>query len=269
MLNKLAKLYFIKIINIPNPNLIFITALFINIFNNFKAKNMPVERLTLKDEHELERLVLDEINTFEKKLTPLLKEVTINEKTKLDILCHDDNGRLVVLKLSLNENNNMIFEGLRSLDYVNKFKTMLNMTYAKAKLDITEKPKLILVAPSYSEDMLNLVKHITGFQIDLYCWEYLKLGDQKGLRLQPVYVPHAPPEPHEEPKPPRPPKTEEKKTHKKEEPEPQPKEEAEPPKKVITPPPPPPPTPKPPETPKKEEPLPKKEEAKKKSFFSI
>jgi len=50
---------------------------------------MPIERLTLKDEQELERLVMDEINTFEKKLTPLLKEVPINEKTKLDILCHD------------------------------------------------------------------------------------------------------------------------------------------------------------------------------------
>jgi hypothetical protein len=235
-----------------------------------EEQNMPIERLSLKDEHELERLVLEEINTFEKKLTPLLKEVTINEKTKLDILCHDDDGRLIVLKLSLNENNNMLFEGIRSLDYVNKFKTMLNMTYAKAKLDITEKPKLILVAPSYTEDMLNLVKHITGFQIDLYCWEYLKLGDQKGLRLQPIYTSHMPPPTHEEPKPPKTPKTEEKKPHKKEEPEPPPpprlKEETEPTKKLT-----PPPPPSPPEPTKKEEhpPPPKKEEQKKKSFFSI
>jgi len=163
----------------------------------------------------------------------------------------------------------MLFEGLRSLDYVYKFKTMLNMTYGKTKINITEKPKLILVAPSFTEDMLNLVKHITGFQIDLYCWEYLKLGDQKGLRLQPLFSPHPEPKTHEEPKPKPPPKIEEKKPHKKEEieppkkePEPHPKEEPlEPPKKVALPPP-----------PKKEEPLPpaKKEESpKKKSFFSI
>jgi hypothetical protein len=40
-----------------------------------------------------------------------------------------------------------------------------------------------------------------GIHVDLYEWEYLKLGDHKGLRLQPIFAwnpPEKPTEPHEE-----------------------------------------------------------------------
>jgi hypothetical protein len=36
--------------------------------------------------------------------------------------------------------------------------------------------------------LARAVESMKGMRIDLYEWEYLKLGDHKGLRLQPIFT---------------------------------------------------------------------------------
>lgn len=149
---------------------------------------MSIERIRVENEQELEQMITKEISQIEKELTIICNHVPINDKTTLDILCHDVNGQLVVLQLNVSEDDTMLIQGLQSLDYLDKFKSFLKATYNKHKIDDKEKPRLILIAPSFSDALRHAVESMKGMHIDLYEWEYLKLGDHKGLRLQPIFA---------------------------------------------------------------------------------
>ncbi len=149
---------------------------------------MSVEKISVGSRQQLEQLVIDEINQVGKGLTVICNDVPVNDKTALDVLCHDSNRQLVILQLSVNEDDAILLNGLQSLDYVDKFKAFLKATYNKHKIDDKEKPRLILIAPSFSDALLRAVESMKGMRIDLYEWEYLKLGEDKGLRLQPIFT---------------------------------------------------------------------------------
>jgi len=194
-------------------------------------------------------MITREISQLERDLTIICSHVPINDKAILDVLCHDNNGQLVILQLNVNEDDIMLLHGIQSLDYVDKFKSFLKATYNKNKIDDNQKPRLILIAPSFSDALRRAVEGMKGIRVDLYEWEYLKLGDHKGLRLQPIFAW----KPEEKPK-------EERSTEKKHEPKPAKKKEPLP---EPTPAPekkeeakPEPPKPKPPEPPKTEFKLP-------------
>ena len=148
---------------------------------------MSIEKLKLESNQELQQMITDDVNKVEKDLTLICNNVPINDRTTLDVLCHDGNGQLVIVQLSINEDDLMLLQGIQSLDYVNKFKSFLKATYNKHKIDEKETPRLILIAPTFSEALRLAVESIKGIRIDLYEWEYLKLGDHKGLRLQPIF----------------------------------------------------------------------------------
>lgn len=185
---------------------------------------MSIEKISVESKQELEQMITKEMNQIEKGLTVVCSHVQVNSKTELDILCHDDNGQLVIVQLNANEDDNILLQGIQSLDYVNKFKSFLKATYNKHRINDKENPRLILIAPNFSETLHHAVEHMQGIRIDLYEWEYLKLGDHKGLRLQPIFTWKPTEKPKEEKKETKPEKKKEKAPEKKEEPEP-PKEE--------------------------------------------
>jgi len=133
-------------------------------------------------------MITNEMNQIEKDLTVICSNVPINEKATIDILCHDGNGQLVILQLSVNEDDIMLLHGIQSMDYIDKFKSFLKATYNKHKIDDKERPRLILIAPSFSDAVRRAVESMKEMRIDLYEWEYLKLGDHKGLRLHPNFT---------------------------------------------------------------------------------
>jgi len=133
-------------------------------------------------------MVTNELNQIEKDLTVICSNVPIKEKATLDILCHDESGQLVILQLDVKEDDIMLLHGIQSIDYVDKFKSFLKATYNKHKIDDKEMPRLILIAPSFSDALRRAVEGMKGIRIDLYEWEYLKLGDHKGLHLQPIFT---------------------------------------------------------------------------------
>ncbi|MEM2105231.1 MAG: hypothetical protein QXV21_02015 [Candidatus Bathyarchaeia archaeon] len=149
---------------------------------------MSIEKLKVESHHELEQLITNEINKVEKNLTVICSNIPINDKATLDILCHDDNGQLVIVQISVEEDDTMFLHGIQSIDYVDKFKSFLKATYNKHKIDDKAKPRLILIAPHFSDALRLAVEGMKGIRVDLYEWEYLKLGDHKGLHLQPIFT---------------------------------------------------------------------------------
>lgn len=153
---------------------------------------MSIEKISVESKQELKQMITKQIDKIEEGLTAVCSDVPINDKTTVDMLCHDSDGRLVILQMNVKEDDNMLLQGIQSLDYVDKFKSFLKATYNKHKIDDKEKPRLILIAPSFSETVRHTVEHMQGIHVDLYGWEYLRLGDHKGFRLQPIFVWKAP-----------------------------------------------------------------------------
>jgi hypothetical protein len=214
---------------------------------------VSIGKINVESKQELEQMITNEIDRIEKGLTVVCSHVPINDNTTLDILCHDNDGQLVILQLNVNEDDNMLLRGIQSLDYVDKLKSFLKATYNKYKINEKKKPRLILVAPSFSEALCHAVEYMQGVHIDLYGWEYLKPPPWK-----PIFAwKKKEEEPTEKKREPKPAKNKEKAPEKKEEPKPEPPKE-EFPKFPL-------PTEKPEE--EKEEPKPerKKEPPKKKS----
>ncbi|HVP93204.1 MAG TPA: hypothetical protein VMS94_05635, partial [Acidobacteriota bacterium] len=141
---------------------------------------MSIEKISVESREELEQMITNEMNQIEKDLTVICSNVPINEKATIDILCHDGNGQLVILQLSVSEDDIMLLHGIQSMDYIDKFKSFLKATYNKHKIDDKERPRLILIAPSFSDAVRRAVESMKEMRIDLYEWEYLKLGDHKG-----------------------------------------------------------------------------------------
>jgi len=147
---------------------------------------MSIEEIRVKNELELGEMVAKETENIEEGLTTIANQIPISADAKLDLLCHDENGQLVVFKLSTSENDTLLFEGLRDLNQLDAVKHMLKFHYKNFKISGTEPPRLVLLAPSFSKNLLTIVNHISGIRIDLYEWEYLKFGDNKGLRIRPI-----------------------------------------------------------------------------------
>jgi hypothetical protein len=173
----------------PDSNSEFITYLSSHLHLSFKKVNdVSIEKLKVESHQELEQMIPNELGQIDKGLTVICTNVPINEKTTLDILCYDSEGQLVIVQLSINEDDFMLLSGLQSLDYVDKFKSFLQATYNKHAIDANARPRLILIAPRFSDALLRAVDSMRGLSIDLYEWEYLKLGDNKGFRLQPAFT---------------------------------------------------------------------------------
>jgi len=147
---------------------------------------MSIESISVKSAKELEQILVNDISAVERGLTVIGSQIPINPTTKLDILCHDEDGTLVIFQLSTEEDDKMIFEGLQAISQVDMLKHMMKFYYNNFKINDAETPRLVLLAPSFSKNLLTITSHLAGLRIDLYEWEYLRFGDQKGLRIQPI-----------------------------------------------------------------------------------
>jgi len=114
-----------------------------------------------------------------------------------------------VLKLSTQEDDTMFFESLKILSYVNSVKPMLKFSYKSFRISETETPRLILLALSFSAQLVDVVAQMQGFHMDLYTWEYFQFDDKKALHLEPAWIHEKTKSKSKRPKPqsPKPPRT--------------------------------------------------------------
>ena len=151
---------------------------------------LSVEEVTVKNKDSLEKIVVEELWKIEGGLTIIGCEVPAENKV-VDILCHDHNGQLVLLMLNMNEDDAILFDGLQTLNEVNRVRQMLRYFNKDQKINDKEPARLILVAPSFSTNMLTIATGISNVRISLYEWEYLQFGENKALRITPISLSEA------------------------------------------------------------------------------
>lgn len=142
-----------------------------------------VEEVSVKNKDMLEKIVTEEISKIESGLTVIGCEVPADDNKVVDILCRDYNGQLVVLMVSITEDDSVLFEGLQILNEVNRVRHMLKYFNKDHKINDKEAARLILLAPSFSNNLLTIASDISNVRTSLYKWEYLQFGESRALRV--------------------------------------------------------------------------------------
>jgi len=113
-------------------------------------------------ETELENLLVKFPDSIEEQLTILGRQIK-TDSGWLDILATDIDGALVVIEVKATTDDGQLDQGLRYYDWVRANIPLISHSYSVEKgikIDITQEPWLILIAPSFSKNMLRIVKYV-------------------------------------------------------------------------------------------------------------
>ena len=149
---------------------------------------MRFEKIPLENERELESLITRNLDVIEEGLTLISHQVRTGAGI-IDILCSDADSRLTVIELKAKESDRLLLQALTYHDWVNENALAIKEMFSKARdVDAHKSPRLILVAPRFSEDLTKAVKYFEP-QIDLVEWEYLKTpSGEKGLYCRTIEI---------------------------------------------------------------------------------
>lgn len=142
-----------------------------------------------KNESEIEHIVMNHPDQIEDDLTYLDHQVAVGTGF-MDILCVDDRGVPVVIELKIGEDKGILMQALRYYDSVYRDRDRLARQFSqKAKIDVVEDPRIILVAPRISEEVVKVARYVKP-EIKLLEYAYLratKSGD-KGLHVKEIQI---------------------------------------------------------------------------------
>jgi hypothetical protein len=151
----------------------------------------PVFRPVEVDERELEFELRKEPEIIEGGMSPLDHQVPTG-RGFIDMLCVDKSGAFTVIELKVSEDDSMLLQALDYLDWVNEQIDRLAERYkeneAGGRIDIGKEPRIVLVAPRFSERLRKGVKYVTS-PLDLLEYEFLKTSSgESGIHLRPVRI---------------------------------------------------------------------------------
>lgn len=93
----------------------------------------------------------------------------------LDILGVDAAGVITIVELKVDEDDEQIIQGLRYYDYISNNTAAMVRHFSNDKLTITDQdPRLILIAPSFSQTLRRICKYIDA-ELDLKEYRAYKL----------------------------------------------------------------------------------------------
>lgn len=140
---------------------------------------MPVfKKYEPSSEKELHGIIGRELDSLEEGLELLKYEMSIGKGIP-DFLCKDSGGRIVIIEVKLNEDENILFQALRYYADVNMNRYVLAEMFSKRGIDPKVDPRIILVAKHFSDD-IRLLATLLVPEVELY--EYSTLTDTTGAK---------------------------------------------------------------------------------------
>jgi hypothetical protein len=99
---------------------------------------------------------------------------------RLDVLLVDSGKSLVVAELKVSEDDAMLLQALDYYDYVSTQVESFGRLYKKHAIDPTQQVRLFLIAPSFSQTLVNRCKWL-DLPISLFTFNCLKVEGQADL----------------------------------------------------------------------------------------
>jgi len=120
---------------------------------------MPkVRKLELKERDQLEPIIVGDPESIEEGLKVLAHQFP-TDSGPLDILAVDSDGVAVVIELKDEIDDSQLDQGLRYYDWVRS--NLAALSKAFSPIDSREEPRLILIAPGFSEDLKRISRYTT------------------------------------------------------------------------------------------------------------
>jgi hypothetical protein len=159
------------------------------------------KKIDIEKEHELEQLIIKNPDEVEEGLIFLTHQQQVSGGF-IDVLCVDKDGIFVIIELKISDDDGIILQGLHYYDYVMLNKAAIaNQFSSKAKFNLDEEPRIILIAPYFSERVKKASKYVTP-QLRLMEFVHLKTSKgEKGLFFKELKIDteeeYSPPKPIE------------------------------------------------------------------------
>ncbi len=99
------------------------------------------------------------------------------DRGPFDVLFVDSGKALVVAELKVVEDDGMLAQGLDYYDYISRNVEGYARAYKNKRIDPTQKPRLFLIAPSFSSLLLNRCKWI-DIPVSLFTYQCIEFDDK-------------------------------------------------------------------------------------------
>jgi Holliday junction resolvase-like predicted endonuclease len=140
---------------------------------------IKVKAISVREKEELEPLLIANPEIIEEGLK-IIAHQHPTDSGPLDILSADSDGTLVVIELKNEAADGHLDQGLRYYDWCRQNISWIANAYkAKTKINPDATPRLMLVAPSFTETVKRIAKYIDA-ELDLI--EYHAFQNEKGER---------------------------------------------------------------------------------------
>src|SRR3989304_7409865 len=143
-----------------------------------KLRGVPIEDLSI-----LHDLVLKQSEAMVGHVRML--ETGINTGSGPVTLALDREGRLVVLVMSLIQEESLLSRLVRVYGWVLQNLSLLTRFYAKRGLDDARVPRIIAIAPEFPQVLLDALSHL-AFSVELYQYRGLEIDGERALLLEPL-----------------------------------------------------------------------------------
>lgn len=149
---------------------------------------VTLKKIKAKNEKELHSIVGKELDALEEGLVVLKYEFSLGKGIP-DFLCVDSGGRLVIIEIKLQEDENILFQALRYYNQIDGERYVIAEMFSKEKINPVEHPRIILIAEKFSDDIRRLCTLVIP-DVELYEYTLLLAPNEKeGICYHPVSLP--------------------------------------------------------------------------------
>lgn len=138
---------------------------------------MGLTEADVEDEVELESLLKKNPNQIEKGLKVIANQV-ITPKGRIDLLCVDTDGVLTIVELKVKRDDDHLKQAINYFDWVLENSLWIGKVYPKFKIDQKSLPKIILVAPDFTDSVVTGAKYFNTFA-DTTLLKYKVVGHEE------------------------------------------------------------------------------------------
>lgn len=126
-------------------------------------------------EKELEDFLVNNPDLIEDGMRILGRQIW-TDSGSLDILAVDSDGILTVIELKSEIDDGQLDQSLRYYDWVRNNIQWIAASFKGYNIDVTEEPRIVLIAPSFSENLKRIAKYVNA-SLDLMEFTAIELPD--------------------------------------------------------------------------------------------
>lgn len=144
---------------------------------------MKLEMVAIHDSAMLNELVVQQISFIDGQVQVV--EICINTEWGSIILACDREARLVVLLLDVVQDEGLLSRLIGVSTWITRSMPLLCRLYDKRKLDSTRTPRIIAIAPGFSEAVVNGLSRL-AFPVELYRYRGIEVNDERTVLIEPL-----------------------------------------------------------------------------------